>query len=184
MDTALGWIGELARWFAAWIPRLVIVDVRYRAVLFRRGKIVRERGPGLVIYWPLVTVLELWPVNLQTLRLESQSLRTIDRIAVEMRILVVFWVADLKTLLVELHDPDSGIGELCLGAARQVVCSSTLEELESDSSETDSRLINEIRKLIHPLGVRVKRARFTDLTPAPAMKLFGIQRQTAQMEER
>jgi regulator of protease activity HflC (stomatin/prohibitin superfamily) len=173
MDSALGWIGELAKWFAAWIPKLIIVDKRNKAIKFVRGSKAKEVGPGLIFYWPIITICEIYPVVQQALTLKTQTLRTKDKVVLEVECLVTYAIVDLLTLVTEVHDPDQWIADICLGAARQVVCTSTLEELENDHTATDRSLANEIRKLVKPLGVRVVRARFISQTPIKAIKLFG-----------
>lgn len=174
METALGWIGQLAEWLAAWIPRIVHVDARCRGVRFVRGKDPTLVKPGITFYWPVMTNLLVWPVITQTLKLRSQSLRTCDHSSVELEILVTYRINDLVALFGELHDPESGIADLCLGAARQIVCCSTLEELERDAKKTDEGLEKEIQKQVRSLGIDIRKARFVSLVPVRPMKHFGL----------
>lgn len=103
----------------------------------------------------------------------------------ELQIVVAYTIGDLVALIRELQEPESAIGDYCLGAAAQVVCAATCEELEQDHVATNQVLVSEIRKLVHPLGVRVKRARFASLVPVKGIKLFGVHpdRATTTQEE-
>lgn len=174
MESALGWIGELVQWLAAWIPRIAHVDVRHRGVRFVRGKEPKLVLPGLTLFWPIMTEMIVWPVITQTLRLRSQSLRTLDHQTIELEILVTYQISDIVALFGELHNPESGISDLCLGAARKVVCTTSLIALEQDVEQTDRQLLDEIRKQVNTLGVRIKRARFVSLVPSRAVKHFGL----------
>jgi hypothetical protein len=100
-------------------------------------------------------------------------------VLVELELVVAYVVVDVVTYLTDLHDPDSAFGDYCLGAASHIVCSATLEELERDYFATAQLLVNEIRKLANPLGVRIRRARFASLAPAKAIKLFGVPQYSA-----
>jgi regulator of protease activity HflC (stomatin/prohibitin superfamily) len=101
MDAALGWIGALVQWFAAWVPRIVHVDVREAGVRFVRGKPAQLAKPGIRFYWPITTVFVIWPTNLQVLRLRSQSLRTKDHVLVELELVVAYVVVDVVQVLMD-----------------------------------------------------------------------------------
>jgi len=174
METAFAWIGQLMEWLATWIPRIAHVDARCRGVRFVGGREGRLVKPGITVYWPIVTNLIVWPVVTQTLKLRSQSLRTADHHTVELEILVTYRISDLVALFAELHDPESGVADLCLGAARQVVCCSTLQALENDARRTDEALEKEIQKQVRALGIDIRRARFVSLVPVRPLKHFGM----------
>lgn len=80
MSSALAWLNDLAQWFGRWFPRLTLVHPTHRGVRFGRGGSVKEVGPGLVFYWPMIHDLVQVPVttisfqtNSQTLWLEASS---------------------------------------------------------------------------------------------------------------
>lgn len=177
MDVAFGWLGDLIKWLVQFVPRVVHVNHIHRGVRFVRGREPVIAEPGMRVYWPFTTELIVWPVNLQVLRLSSQTLRTADKQLVEIEILVSYTIHDPVMLFAQLHDPDSGIGDLCLGAARQLVGSETLEHLEENTRATDSALRRHTEKLVANLGIKIKRARFISIALNPiAHKHFGLSR--------
>jgi regulator of protease activity HflC (stomatin/prohibitin superfamily) len=110
VDAALGWIGELARWLSAWVPRLVHVLAYQRAIKFVRDH-TEEIGPGLHLYWPITTQVEAKAVCRQVLNLASQTLVTKDGKTVAASGVVVYEITDLHRFLVENFDAEQSLGD-------------------------------------------------------------------------
>ena len=166
-------IGQLFQFIASWVPRLIHVDVRHRGVRFVRGLEPVLVEPGLRVYWPLTTELTVWPVISHTLQLDSQSLRTSDGESVELRLRLVYSTDDPVLLLNTLYEPDDSIPDLALGAAAEVVCSHTLEEMFADIQSTNRELLQATRRPLGRVGVRVRKAQVASLVRVSAIKHFG-----------
>ena len=78
METAFAWLGEIMNWFGKWFPRLLIVRSTHAGVRFRHGKKPEALMPGLRVYWPLVTEVDIIPTARQTHNLPTQALMTSD----------------------------------------------------------------------------------------------------------
>lgn len=74
--SALSWLNDLARWIAAWVPRLTLIPPTHRAVIFGpRGGAV-TRGPGLVFWWPIAQKMVRLPVVRQAMETCARLLPT------------------------------------------------------------------------------------------------------------
>lgn len=168
MADALAWIGELARWLASWIPRLVIVKANYLLVKFVRGKHVRVVQPGLAIYWPLVTVAKPVFVARSVMNLTNQTLTTKDG-----RVLVVSGVVAFQ------------ISDVALSSIKHVIVEATYEQLLGEQQALDARLTRRTRSALRSFGVEVEYVRLTDFAPARALSIAGLvfpERETAPLE--
>ena len=171
MDTALGWLGDLARWLAAWIPRLEICRATHGGVKFVRGKNVREVRPGLYVYWPAVTEVVLLPTVCHPVNLPPQSLTTRDGKTVLVSVTLVVEVADVVKALAKTWDVDQMIADVAGAATMEVVSERTWKELRQDDAVED--LVRAARRLLRPYGVRVVKGRFTDCARHTVIRTIG-----------
>lgn len=68
------WLNDAARWFGKLIPRLTIIPLTHRGVLFGPRGGVREKGPGACLWWPVAQVLVRVPVVIHAMSVASRSL--------------------------------------------------------------------------------------------------------------
>jgi len=174
MDSALGWLGDLARWLAAWVPRLLIVRATHGGVAFVHGRRVRVLRPGLRVYWPLVTEVDTCPVVRQVLNLPTQTLMTADGHAVVASGIVVYSVADVEAFLARNFDGDQAVADLALAALRKVVVSQALAQLQAGRRSVDGLLTREARRVLGDLGCDVEAVRLTDFAQARVLSLVGM----------
>jgi hypothetical protein len=74
MSTALSFLNDLAQWLGRWVPRLVLIEVTHRGVLFGPRGTARLVGAGLRTYWPIAQNLLLVPITTRSVQLYSQIL--------------------------------------------------------------------------------------------------------------
>lgn len=155
MDAALGWLGDLVRWLANIVPRLVLIRATHGAVKFVRAKTVKI-GPGLHVFWPITTEIEIVPVVRQVLNLDQQVLETKDGKTVIADGVVVYVVIDLHKFLVENFNADDNLKELAGAALRDAILSLTFEEINSGRVKLDHRLTKRAREALENFGVEVE----------------------------
>ncbi len=172
MDAALGWIGDLVRWLTSWLPHLVLVRRTERAVKFIRGH-TREVGPGLHLWWPITTEVEVRPVVRQVMGLGSQTLTTKDSQPVIVDGLLVFTIGDLHTYLVENWEAEDSLGEVGQAGIRKAVVSEDFEDIQKGMADVDNRLTREAQKLLERFGVTVELMRLTSFARAHVVNLVG-----------
>lgn len=94
MNSALGWLGDIARWFGQLMPRLYNIRKTHAAVKFKHGQAVAV-SPGLTIYWPITTDLHVIPVNRRTMELATQSLTAKNGIPIAVGAVVIYRIVDV-----------------------------------------------------------------------------------------
>lgn len=70
--TALQWLNDLVQWFGRFFPRLTLVPPTHRGVRFGPRGSAQQKGPGLVIWWPLLYQLVLLPVTTQSISVSAR----------------------------------------------------------------------------------------------------------------
>ena len=170
MDSALGWIGQIAAGVRQFIPKWIIIPTTHGGVKWVRGKRLVELTPGIHWYWPVVTVLQTYPIVRQSVDLRPQVMVDADGKTFSAGVVVTYTVADLKQLLSTTFDPDEVMSEISLAAIYSVLTTLTLEELQTN--DISSALTKAIQDLVTPYGVHVVRAALTEMSPCRVVKLI------------
>lgn len=152
MSSALDWIGDLVRYVANVVPRLVLIRSTHRAVKFVRAE-AREIGPGLHVWWPITTEIEVTPIVRQVISLDQQILETKDKRTVVADGVLVYEISDLTKFLVENFNADDNVKEIAQAALREAILSLDFSEINSGRVKLDHRLTARANDLLEPFGV-------------------------------
>jgi len=170
MDSALGWIGQIAAWLRQFIPKWVIIPATHGGIKWVKGKRLVVLEPGIHFYWPVVTILQAYPVVRQSVDLRPQVMVSLDKKTFSASVVMTYTVEDLGLLLSTTFDPDEVMGEISLAAIYEVLTHCTLEELQT--TDITNTLTDSIQALVVPYGVNVIRAALTEMAPCRVLKLF------------
>jgi regulator of protease activity HflC (stomatin/prohibitin superfamily) len=174
MNQALSFISDIWEFITSLFPHLEIVPATHSGVKFVRGKNIVEVSAGMVWYWPIVTELETVPIVRQVAKLDTQTLTTKDGFSVIVGGLIVYYVDDPIVFLTENDDADTSVDDACLTAIRDVVQTSTWDELRSTyRAVVDKKLTKEAGESLDIFGVTVERARLTELAKTKVISLVG-----------
>jgi regulator of protease activity HflC (stomatin/prohibitin superfamily) len=181
-------VGEFFRWVSKFFPRLRICEVTHGGVKFRRGKSIQEIKPGLFVYWPLVTKIQLIPVKHHSIDLPSQSLTTRARqpipgkeddegeqaCCVGVSTVLAVTIPDVVKALTETHDIDGLITEVGGAATVKAITTRSFNEcLEQLTKEVERDITNDARKLLGRYGVKVEKAYTTDFSMSKTFRHMG-----------
>lgn len=181
MGNALAWIGSCVEWFGKFIPRWRVLDTTEGAVKFIKGKKVKAVGPGIVWWWPAVTVINVYPTARQADKLPIQTMCTTDDKVIIVGGMLVYKVDDLGALLSTTHSAVTAIKDICLSAIHDVCCGMSWAELKDEQRRgtLDTKLKNAAQKQLTEYGVRVVKLMLTDLAPCRVYRMA----QSTQAEE-
>lgn len=171
IESALGWVGDVARFVASLFPRLLVVQASHRAVKYIRGRHVRQLEPGLHVYWPLVTPVESCAVVRQVLNMPTQLLESADGVPVAAGGVVEYEIENAVKFLAECENGYEAIAAVATAAIRAVVTSRPYDERADD--QMDRELTLAVRRDLRVYGVRVRRARLSDLARVRPVHLTG-----------
>lgn len=180
MESALAWIGAIADWVGRWIPRMTIIIPSLGAVKYT-GRFwgpedmrITAHGPGLLVYWPLVSVLDLYPTVRQTDDLKSQTISTADGKTIAVSGLITYEVYDLLKLLPTTFEPAKLISEITLTAIHECLSKLAWEDLqiEQQRSTLETKLKNAAKRQLDDYGVKVIKVQLTDMAPCRVLKVL------------
>jgi regulator of protease activity HflC (stomatin/prohibitin superfamily) len=121
-----------------------IVKQYERGVLFRLGRLVGSRPPGLQLIIPIADVLRRVSLRIVTMPIQSQGIITRDNVSVDVSAVAYFRVVDAEKSVVAIENVQAAIDQIAQTTLRKVVGQHTLDET---LSETD-RLNVSIREIL------------------------------------
>jgi regulator of protease activity HflC (stomatin/prohibitin superfamily) len=126
-----------------------------RGVIFRLGRLIGAKGPGLILIIPGID--KLLRISLRTVALEipPQEVITRDNISIKVNAVVYFRVIDPNKAVVEIENYLYGTSQLAQTTLRSVIGQSQLDELLSERDKINIRLQEIIDKQTEPWGIKV-----------------------------
>ena len=161
-----------------------IVKQYEKGVLFRLGRVVGVRAPGLRIIIPFVDVLRRVTLRIITMPIQSQGIITRDNVSVDVSAVAYFRVVDAVKSVVAIENVYAAIDQIAQTTLRKVVGQHTLDET---LSETD-RINLDIREILDVTtaewGVEVTLVELKDIQLPDSMKRAMARQAEAEREKR
>ena len=155
-----------------------------RAVVFRIGRLIGAKGPGLVILIPIID--KMVRVSLRTIVMDvpPQDIITKDNVSLKVNAVVYFRVVQAAKVVVEVEDFYSATSQISQTTLRSIIGQSTLDELLSEREKINKELQQIIDEQTEPWGVKVTvvEVKQVDL-PVEMQRAIAIQAQ-AERERR
>jgi len=126
-----------------------------RGVIFRLGRLIGAKGPGLILIIPGVD--KLLRVSLRTVALEipPQEVITRDNISITVNAVVYFRVIDPNKAVVEIENYLYATSQLAQTTLRSIIGQSQLDELLSERDKINIKLQDVLDKETDPWGIKV-----------------------------
>ena len=156
-----------------------------RGVVFRLGRLIELRGPGLFLIIPF-GIDRLTKVDLRVITLEvpPQEVITSDNVTVKVNAVIFFQVMDARAAITRVFNFGQATTQIAQTTLRAVLGQSSLDELLSSRDVINQKLQTIIDSQTEPWGVKVSAVEVKDNELAPTMvRALGRQAE-AEREKR
>lgn len=126
-----------------------------RGVVFRLGRLIPIKGPGLVIIWPVIDKLVKVDLRTVTFDVPAQDIITKDNISVKVNAVVYFRVIDPTKAITAVEDFHYATSQISQTTLRSVLGQSSLDELLAKRDELNAELQKIIDEQTEPWGIKV-----------------------------
>jgi regulator of protease activity HflC (stomatin/prohibitin superfamily) len=148
-----------------------------RGVVFRLGRYIGLRGPGL--YWLIPLGIErAVTIDMRTRTVSAEQQETITRDSVTVKVNAVLWyhIADAAKSVIAVKDPASAAYQLALTSLRNIIGQHDLDEVLQERNKINALLRNNIADATVPWGVEVERFEMKDVElPEPMQQVMAMQ---------
>jgi regulator of protease activity HflC (stomatin/prohibitin superfamily) len=161
-----------------------IVTEYERGVIFRLGRLIGARGPGLFLIIPFVDRMVKVDLRVVTMDVPSQEVITKDNVTVRVNAVVYFRVVDPEASVVKVLDHIRATSQISQTTLRNVLGQSELDELLASREKLNQMLQRIIDEHTDPWGVKVSTVEIKEVELAETMRRSMAAQAEAERERR
>jgi len=155
-----------------------------RGVIFRLGRIIKAKGPGLIILIPVIDKMKKVDLRTVTLDVPPQDIITRDNVSVKVSAVVYFRVLDPVAAVVEVVDFYFATSQLAQTTLRSVCGQAELDTLLSERDQINAKIQNILDLDTEPWGVKVSKVEVKEIDLPDEMKRAMAKQAEAERERR
>jgi regulator of protease activity HflC (stomatin/prohibitin superfamily) len=126
-----------------------------RGVIFRLGRVIKTKGPGLIILIPVIDKMVKVSLRLVAMDVPSQDVITRDNVSVKVNAVIYFRVMNPTNATIEVENFLFATSQLAQTTLRSVCGQVELDELLAERDKINTRLQNILDKHTDPWGIKV-----------------------------
>jgi regulator of protease activity HflC (stomatin/prohibitin superfamily) len=161
-----------------------IVREYERVVVFRLGRLIGAKGPGVVIILPVIDRFRKIDLRLLTLDITKQRIITKDNVTVDVDAVVYFRVNDANQAVVKVQDYVLATSLLSQTTLRDVLGQVEFDELLTKREDLNKRLQTILDEVTEPWGIKVSAVSIKDVAIAVEMQRAIAKQAEAEREKR
>jgi len=155
-----------------------------RGVLFRVGRLIGAKGPGLVVIIPFIDRMVKVGLRTITLDVPPQDVITKDNISVKVNAVVYYRVFDSEKAIIEVEDYGYATSQLSQTTLRSVIGAAELDELLSQREKINQELQSILDKATDVWGIKVSAVEVKHVDLPEAMQRAIARQAEAERERR
>ena len=155
-----------------------------RVVVFRLGRLIGSKGPGVVIILPVLDRIRKIDLRLLTLDIPKQRIITKDNVTVDVDAVVYFRVNDANQAVVKVQDYILATSLLSQTTMRDVIGQVEFDEVLTKREELNKRLQAILDEVTEPWGIKVSAVSIKDVAIAAEMQRAIAKQAEAEREKR
>ncbi|RLB37072.1 MAG: slipin family protein, partial [Deltaproteobacteria bacterium] len=155
-----------------------------RGVIFRLGRVIKTKGPGLIILIPVIDKIVKVSLRLVTMDVPSQDVITRDNVSVKVNAVVYFRVMDSQKATIEVENYLFATSQLAQTTLRSVCGQVELDELLSEREKINAQLQNILDKHTDPWGIKVSTVEVKHIDLPQEMQRAMAKQAEAERERR
>jgi regulator of protease activity HflC (stomatin/prohibitin superfamily) len=161
-----------------------IVKQYERGVLFRLGRVVGVRDPGLRLIVPLVEVLRRVSLRIVTMPIQSQGIITRDNVSIDVSAVAYYRVVDAVKSVVAIENVAAAINQIAQTTLRKVVGQHTLDQTLAETDRINLAIREILDGTTEDWGVVVTLVELKDIQLPETMKRAMARQAEAEREKR
>jgi regulator of protease activity HflC (stomatin/prohibitin superfamily) len=161
-----------------------VVSEYERGVIFRLGRLIGAKGPGLFFIIPFVDRMVKVDLRVVTMDVPSQEVITKDNVTVKVNAVVYFRVVDPEASVVKVLDHIRATSQISQTTLRNVLGQSELDELLSKREKLNQTLQAIIDEHTDPWGVKVSVVEIKEVELPETMRRSMAAQAEAERERR
>jgi regulator of protease activity HflC (stomatin/prohibitin superfamily) len=134
---------------------LRILNEYERGVIFRLGRVIKAKGPGMIILIPVIDKMMKVSLRLIAMDVDPQDVITRDNVSVKVNAVIYFRVIEPIKAIVEVENYNYAMSQLAQTTLRSVCGQAELDELLADREKINTELQEILDTHTDPWGIKV-----------------------------
>jgi regulator of protease activity HflC (stomatin/prohibitin superfamily) len=161
-----------------------ILNEYERGVIFRLGRVIQAKGPGLIILIPVIDKMVKVSMRLIAMDVDPQDVISRDNVSVKVNAVIYFRVVDPIKAIVEVEDYGYAMSQLAQTTLRSVCGQAELDELLSARDKINSQLQEILDLHTDPWGIKVATVELKHIDLPQEMQRSMAKQAEAERERR
>jgi regulator of protease activity HflC (stomatin/prohibitin superfamily) len=161
-----------------------IVKEYDRGVIFRLGKYVGVRGPGLIILVPLIELMTRVRLRTVTMNIPAQKIITKDNVSIDIAGVAYYHIVDAAKSVLAIENVNAAIDQISQTTMRNVVGQFSLDQLLSQTVDINQKIKDVIDTHTEPWGAQVTAVEIKDIVLPENMQRAMAKEAEAERERR
>jgi regulator of protease activity HflC (stomatin/prohibitin superfamily) len=185
MDVAIGVVVVLAILAVIVLSSAIKILREYeRGVIFRLGRLIAQKGPGLILLIPIIDRMVRVDLRTVTLNIPPQEVITRDNVPSRVNAVAYFRVIDPNKAIVEVENYLLATSQISQTALRSVLGKAELDQLLAERERLNEDLQKIIDEQTEPWGVKVTTVEIKDVEIPEQMQRAMARQAEAERERR
>jgi regulator of protease activity HflC (stomatin/prohibitin superfamily) len=155
-----------------------------RGIIFRLGRVVGAKGPGLIILIPVVDKMVKVSLRLIAMDVDPQDVITRDNVSLKVNAVIYFRVMDPVKAVIEVENYMYATSQLAQTTLRSVCGQAELDELLSEREKINTRLQEILDTQTDPWGIKVSTVEVKHIDLPQEMQRAMAKQAEAERERR
>jgi regulator of protease activity HflC (stomatin/prohibitin superfamily) len=155
-----------------------------RGVVFRLGRLIKLKGPGLFLIFPGIDRVTMVDLRVITLEVPPQEVITSDNVTVKVNAVIFFQVLDAQAAIIRVYNFIEATSQIAQTTLRSVLGQSSLDELLGSRDKINDRLRTIIDSQTEPWGIKVGTVELKDAQLDESMVRALARQAEAEREKR
>lgn len=155
-----------------------------RGVVFRLGRLIGEKGPGLILLIPLIDKIVKVSLRTVVLDIPPQDVITKDNVSIKVNAVVYFRVVNAAKAIVDVENYLYATSQLSQTTLRSILGQSELDDLLAQRDKINQQLQVIIDEHTEPWGIKVSNVEVKQIDLPPEMQRAMARQAEAERERR
>jgi len=185
MGVAIAVIGALALLVVILLAAAIRILREYqRGVIFRLGRLIAQKGPGLIVLIPIIDRMVRVDLRTVTLDVPPQEVITRDNVTVRVNAVAYFRVVDPNRAITEVENFLLATSQISQTTLRSVLGKAELDGLLAEREQLNAQLQQIIDEQTEPWGIKVTTVEVKDVELPTEMQRAIARQAEAERERR
>ncbi|OAQ20224.1 slipin family protein [Thermosulfurimonas dismutans] len=155
-----------------------------RAVVFRLGRFLSVKGPGLIILIPVIDKMRKVDLRIATLDVPTQEVITRDNVSINVSAVVYFRVVEAEKAVIQVEDYYYATSQLAQTTLRSICGQAELDEILAERDKLNAKIQKILDADTEPWGVKVSKVEIKEIDLPEEMKRAMAKQAEAERERR